>query len=98
MPVDLVFIMGAPGSGKTTVLREWIESKNMVSYESKDKKVAWVSDGYCVVFGRWTGLHKTGASKIAGRLDGCDRLWNGAANLCVASDLMILYRTERWQR
>lgn len=70
------------------MLRELIESKSMHSYETKDKKVAWVSDGHTVVFGRWQGLHPDGSSKIAGRLDGCDRLWNGAANLCVTNNVV----------
>jgi energy-coupling factor transporter ATP-binding protein EcfA2 len=85
---SFIFIVGPPGSGKTTLVRAFIESISPVGRQTSDKKVAWVRSSSCAVFGRWRGFHPDGASKIAGRLDGCDRLWNGAANLCVASGLV----------
>ena len=54
----LVFLVGPPGSGKTTLLRSLVESKGMRPHQTKNKRLAWVSDGHSVVFGRWRGLHE----------------------------------------
>jgi hypothetical protein len=86
----LVYVMGPPGSGKTTLLRTLIESLPCAAATDDTKKIAWVRSQNVVVMGRWQGegLHPDGVSKFAGRLDGCDRLWNGAANLIVNTDLL----------
>lgn len=85
---NLIFLVGPPGAGKTTLLRQFISGTDASACESDDKKVAWVRSGPLLIFGRWQGYHKDGSSKIAGRLDGCDRLWNGTANLCVSTKLL----------
>ena len=81
---DFVFVVGPPGSGKTSLVRQFVNLGKGVAKASEKGMVAWVQNENRVVFGRWQGFHDDEKSTLAGRLDGCDRLWNGAPNIVVS--------------
>ena len=69
-----LFIVGPPGSGKTTLMKNIVQVTQGIGRYAEKQRVAWVENHKCVVFGRYQGFHPDGSSKLAGRLDGCDRL------------------------
>ena len=81
MPI-LTMIVGYPGSGKTTCVRAIVHSDPAFTGVT-DGKIAWVESNNMVVFGRWKGFHKD--TKIAGRLDGTDRIHASQFKKCVLS-------------
>ena len=76
MPV-LTLIVGYPGAGKTTIVRSMLDA---TFTGVTDGKIAWVQSKDAVVFGRWKGFHKD--TKVAGRLDGTDRIHGSQFNKC----------------
>ena len=72
---DLVFVLGFFGAGKTTVVRALADALQAPQAKTGEGgKGAWIHGGKAAVLGRWSGHHADGGSKMAGRLDGCDRL------------------------
>lgn len=81
----LTLVMGYPGAGKTTLVREFIKNSGLSFHHFCDKQAAWLmsDDGSTAIFGRWQGYHPDGKSALAGRLDGTDRIHGSGFTKCV---------------
>ena len=78
----LILVIGYPGAGKTTLVRGVIDRMGGFEHRVEDGG-AWIENRTCVVFGRWTGFHRD--TKIAGRLDGTDRIHESCVDSCLSA-------------
>ena len=62
MDRDFVFVVGPPGSGKTSLVRKFVNIGEGVAKASEKGMVAWVQTENRVVFGRWQSFHADGKS------------------------------------
>lgn len=81
----LVYLVGAPGSGKTTLTKQLVARRPPMAAKRGTKKAGyWLEDDALLVFGRWAQhdavFRPSKASRLAGRLDGGDRNQPGRAN------------------